>query len=147
MKKTIFSNTENGLATKVHLKYFVEIMDEVANLSEDVADRLIISSSKKLNMLDILLIATIAIILGANDASNVFGSAVGSKMIKFKVAVVFFIIFIVLGALINAENPSKIYSNLIFDYPKLSQIFLIIIPVVIVTIFSLKLKIPSSIFI
>ena len=46
MKKTIFSNTENGLATKVHLKYFVEIMDEVANLSEDVADRLIISSSK-----------------------------------------------------------------------------------------------------
>ena len=35
-----------SLATKVHLKYFVEIMDEVANLSEDVADRLIISSSK-----------------------------------------------------------------------------------------------------
>ena len=96
-------------------------------------------------MLDILLIATIAIILGANDASNVFGSAVGSKMIKFKVAVVFFIIFIVLGALINAENPSKIYSNLIFDYPKLNQIFLIIIPVVIVTTVSLKLKIPSSI--
>ena len=96
-------------------------------------------------MLDILLIATIAIILGANDASNVFGSAVGSKMIKFKLAVVFFIIFIILGALTNAENPSKIYSNLIFDYPKLSQIFLIIIPVVIVTIFSLKLKIPSSI--
>ena len=96
-------------------------------------------------MLDILLIATIAIILGANDASNVFGSAVGSKMIKFKLAVVFFIIFIILGALTNAENPSKIYSNLIFDYPKLNQIFLIIIPVVIVTTVSLKLKIPSSI--
>tara|TARA_Y100000591_G_C21730277_1_gene643666 strand:- start:393 stop:1001 length:609 start_codon:yes stop_codon:yes gene_type:complete len=46
LKKTIFLNSENGLATKVHLKYFVEIMDEVANLSEDVADRLIISSSK-----------------------------------------------------------------------------------------------------
>ena len=46
LKKTIFANSENGLATKVHLKYFVEIMDEVANLSEDVADRLIISSSK-----------------------------------------------------------------------------------------------------
>ena len=46
LKKTIFTNSENGLATKVHLKYFVEIMDEVANLSEDVADRLIISSSK-----------------------------------------------------------------------------------------------------
>ena len=38
LKKTIFANSKNGLATKVHLKYFVEIMDEVANLSEDVAD-------------------------------------------------------------------------------------------------------------
>ena len=46
LKKNIFSNEKNGLATKVHLRYFVEIMDEVANLSEDVADRLIISSSK-----------------------------------------------------------------------------------------------------
>ena len=46
LKNIIFSNNDNGLATKVHLRYFVEIMDEVANLSEDVADRLIISSSK-----------------------------------------------------------------------------------------------------
>ena len=46
LKKNIFSNEKNGLATKVHLRYFVEIMDEVANLSEDVADRLIISASK-----------------------------------------------------------------------------------------------------
>jgi predicted phosphate transport protein (TIGR00153 family) len=46
LKKNIFSDSKNGLATKVHLRYFVDIMDEVANLSEDVADRLIISSSK-----------------------------------------------------------------------------------------------------
>tara|TARA_Y100000591_G_scaffold295876_1_gene285613 strand:- start:239 stop:1252 length:1014 start_codon:yes stop_codon:yes gene_type:complete len=96
-------------------------------------------------MLDILLIAIIAIIIGANDASNVFGSAVGSKMLKFKIAIIFFIIFIILGAIINAENPSQIYANLILDYPDLKKIFLIIIPVVIVTIISLKLKIPSSI--
>ena len=81
-------------------------MDEVANLSEDVADRLIISV-KKLIMLDILLIATIAIIIGANDAANVFGSAVGSRMIKFNVAIIFFIIFIILGSVINAQYPSQ----------------------------------------
>ena len=32
-------------------------------------------------MIDILLIAIIAIIIGANDASNVFGSAVGSTTV------------------------------------------------------------------
>ena len=96
-------------------------------------------------MLDILLIATIAIIIGANDASNVFGSAVGSKMLKFKISVLFFFIFIILGAVINAENPSQVYGNLVLDYPDLKKIFLIIIPVVIVTIIALKLKIPSSI--
>ena len=65
-------------------------------------------------MLDILLIAIIATIIGANDASNVFGSAVGSKMLKFNTAVIFFMIFIILGAIINAENPSKVYGNLVF---------------------------------
>ena len=96
-------------------------------------------------MLDILLIATIAIVIGANDAANVFGSAVGSKMLKFSVAVIFFIIFIILGSVVNAKYPSAIYPNLITDYPELKKIFLIIFPVVIVTIISLKVKIPSSI--
>ena len=95
-------------------------------------------------MLDILLIASIAIIIGANDASNVFGSAVGSKMLKFKISIIFFIIFIILGAIINAGNPSQVYGNLVLDYPDLKKIFLIIIRVVIVTIIALKLKIPSS---
>ena len=67
-------------------------------------------------MLDILLIATIAIIIGANDAANVFGSAVGSRMIKFNVAIIFFIIFIILGSVINAQYPSQIYANLVTDY-------------------------------
>ena len=74
-------------------------------------------------MLDILLIAIIAIIIGANDASNVFGSAVGSKMVKFRSAIIFFIIFIILGAVINAENPSKIYGDLVLDYPELKKYF------------------------
>ena len=58
-------------------------------------------------MLDILLIAIIAIIIGANDASNVFGSAVGSKMLKFKLSVVFFIIFIN-SLLVKSESSSII---------------------------------------
>ena len=46
LKKNIFSNEKNGVSYESSFAIFVEIMDEVANLSEDVADRLIISSSK-----------------------------------------------------------------------------------------------------
>jgi len=46
LKNAIFNNSNLDLAQKMHLRYFVEIVDEVANLAEDVADRLIISSVK-----------------------------------------------------------------------------------------------------
>ena len=46
LKNAIFNNNNLDLSQKMHLKYFVEIVDEVANLAEDVADRLIISSVK-----------------------------------------------------------------------------------------------------
>ena len=96
-------------------------------------------------MLDILLIAILAIIVGANDAANVFGSAIGSKMLKFRVAIIFFIIFIIIGAVINAKYPSGVYRDLLINYPNLSDIFLIILPVIIITFIALGLRIPSSI--
>ena len=46
LKNAIFNNNNLDLSQKMHLRYFVEIVDEVANLAEDVADRLIISSVK-----------------------------------------------------------------------------------------------------
>lgn len=96
-------------------------------------------------MLDILLIAILAIIVGANDAANVFGSAIGSKMLKFRVAITFFIIFIIIGAVINAKYPSGVYKDLLINYPNLGDIFLIILPVIIITFIALGLRIPSSI--
>ena len=45
-KNEINNNNNLDLSQKMHLRYFVEIIDEVANLAEDVADRLIISSVK-----------------------------------------------------------------------------------------------------
>jgi PiT family inorganic phosphate transporter len=96
-------------------------------------------------MFEILLIAILAIIVGTNDAANVFGSAVGSKMLKFNFAIIFFFIFIIIGALINAKYPSGIYQNLFTSYPLFSEVFLVLVPVIFVTLISLKLKIPSSI--
>ena len=44
--------------------------------------------------------------LGANDAANIFGSAVGSRMVKFSVAVVVASIFVVLGAVLQGSGAS-----------------------------------------
>jgi PiT family inorganic phosphate transporter len=50
--------------------------------------------------------------LGANDASNVFGTAVGSKMIQFRTAAVWCSIFIILGAVISGAGASHTLGKL-----------------------------------
>ena len=50
--------------------------------------------------------------LGANDASNVFGSAVGSKMIRFKQAAIIASIFVVLGAVFQGAGGTHTLGKL-----------------------------------
>ena len=50
--------------------------------------------------------------LGANDASNVFGSAVGSKMIRFKQAAVLASVFVILGALLQGYGGANTLGKL-----------------------------------
>ncbi|MCF8106733.1 MAG: inorganic phosphate transporter family protein [Desulfohalobiaceae bacterium] len=50
--------------------------------------------------------------LGANDAANVFGTAVGSQMIKFKTAAVLCSIFIILGAVISGAGATHTLGKL-----------------------------------
>jgi len=50
--------------------------------------------------------------LGANDASNVFGSAVGSKMISFRRAAIIASIFVILGAVIQGAGASDTLGKL-----------------------------------
>jgi PiT family inorganic phosphate transporter len=50
--------------------------------------------------------------LGANDASNVFGSAVGSRMISFRKAAVIASIFVIMGAVIQGAGASHTLGNL-----------------------------------
>ena len=44
--------------------------------------------------------------LGANDAANVFGTAVGAKMIRFKTAALICSIFVILGAVVSGAGAS-----------------------------------------
>ncbi len=50
--------------------------------------------------------------LGANDAANVFGTAVGSKMIRFKTAALLCGIFVILGAVISGAGAAHTLGRL-----------------------------------
>ncbi len=50
--------------------------------------------------------------LGANDAANVFGSAVGTKMVSFKKAAIIASIFVILGAVIQGAGATHTLGKL-----------------------------------
>jgi inorganic phosphate transporter, PiT family len=50
--------------------------------------------------------------LGANDAANVFGSAVGSKMVSFSKAAIIASVFVILGAVIQGAGASDTLEKL-----------------------------------
>ena len=45
--------------------------------------------------------------LGANDAANVFGSAVGTRMVSFRKAAIYCGIFVILGAVASGEGAAR----------------------------------------
>ncbi|MEA2102469.1 MAG: inorganic phosphate transporter [Thermodesulfobacteriota bacterium] len=50
--------------------------------------------------------------LGANDAANVFGTAVGTRMLRFRVAAVYCSIFIILGAMVSGGGAAHTLGKL-----------------------------------
>lgn len=50
--------------------------------------------------------------LGANDAANIFGTAVGSRMVSFKKAAIIASIFVILGSVIQGHGATKTLSEL-----------------------------------
>ncbi|MDP6883730.1 MAG: inorganic phosphate transporter, partial [Rhodospirillales bacterium] len=50
--------------------------------------------------------------LGANDAANVFGTAVGSRMIRFTTAAVICSVFVVLGAVLGGAGTTQTLAKL-----------------------------------
>ena len=50
--------------------------------------------------------------LGANDAANVFGTAVGTKMLSWRTAAIICSLFVILGAMISGAGTSQTLGNL-----------------------------------
>lgn len=50
--------------------------------------------------------------LGANDAANIFGTAVGTRMIKFTRAALIASVFVILGAVLQGSGTTNTLSQL-----------------------------------
>ena len=45
--------------------------------------------------------------LGANDAANIFGTAVGTKMVRFRTAAIIASVFVIIGAVFAGGGAAK----------------------------------------
>ena len=50
--------------------------------------------------------------LGANDAANVFGTAVGTRMVRFSTAALVCSVFVILGAVISGGGTTETLGKL-----------------------------------
>lgn len=81
--------------------------------------------------------------LGANDAANIFGSAVGSKMLKFKTAAIVAGIFVVIGAVVQGSGASETIGKL-GEINALSGAFTVALAAALSVFVMTKYKLPVS---
>jgi Phosphate/sulphate permeases len=81
--------------------------------------------------------------LGANDASNLFGTAVGSRMVKFKTAAIVSSIFVILGAMLQGSGTTETLSEL-GSIDTLGGAFTVAICSAIIVTVMTKYKLPIS---
>ena len=81
--------------------------------------------------------------LGANDAANIFGTAVSSKMIKFRLAAIIGSIFVLLGAVIEGSGASHTLGKL-GSVNVLGGAFTVALAAAITVTFMTKLNLPVS---
>ncbi len=81
--------------------------------------------------------------LGANDAANVFGTAVGTRMIPFRTAAIVCSIFVVLGATISGAGAAHTLGKL-GAVNALAGSFTVALAAALTTLWMTRLKIPVS---
>lgn len=81
--------------------------------------------------------------LGANDAANVFGTAVGTRMVKFRSAAIICSIFIILGATISGAGAAHTLGRL-GAVNALAGSFTVALAAALSTFWMTRMKIPVS---
>jgi PiT family inorganic phosphate transporter len=80
--------------------------------------------------------------LGANDAANIFGTAVASRMIRFLTAVIVCAVFVLLGALLQGQAGIATYRAL--SGVSINSAFLVALCSALTVTFMTYLKLPVS---
>jgi phosphate/sulfate permease/DNA-binding CsgD family transcriptional regulator len=81
--------------------------------------------------------------LGANDAANVFGTAVGSRMVKFKKAAFIASVFVILGAVIQGAGASDTLGKL-GSVSKIAGAFTVALSAGLTVYWMTRFKLPVS---
>jgi len=81
--------------------------------------------------------------LGANDAGNVFGTAVATKMLRFKTAAAICSVFVILGAAISGAGASHTLERL-GSVNAIAGSFIVALAAAITTFLMTRLKLPVS---
>lgn len=81
--------------------------------------------------------------LGANDAANIFGTAVGSRMVKFSTAAVIMTIFVILGSVVSGAGASHTLGAL-GQVSTLPAAFVVAFAAAVAVSWMTKLSLPVS---
>ncbi len=81
--------------------------------------------------------------LGSNDAANIFGTAVGTRMIKFKTAAIIGSIFVIIGAVISGAGASHTLGKL-GAVNAIAGSFTVALAAAVTVAWMTKLKLPVS---
>ncbi len=81
--------------------------------------------------------------LGANDAANVFGTAVSTKMVRFRTAAIICSVFLIIGAVKSGAGASHTLGKL-GTVNELAGAFVVAFSAAITVFFMTKLKLPVS---
>ncbi|MCD4818112.1 MAG: inorganic phosphate transporter [Candidatus Cloacimonetes bacterium] len=81
--------------------------------------------------------------LGANDAANIFGTAVGTKMISFKNAAIICSVFLIIGAVISGAGASHTLGKL-GAIDTLAGAFIVALAAAITVLWMTKAGLPVS---
>jgi PiT family inorganic phosphate transporter len=81
--------------------------------------------------------------LGANDAANIFGTAVGSRMVRFKKAAIIASIFVIIGAVVQGAGASETLGKL-GNISTLAAAFTVALSAALSVYWMTRMKLPVS---